>query len=126
LGRREATEDQPIPAVRGQRYSDTDPTTGGSSPPSGPGSYTVVTNPLGIAKLAVAAYFAVDTNCQLSSTSAGNSGTVTLSSVGEGGYSGTFDVTFNSGDRVTGSFKASNCTALTTYLDSSMANLTCT
>jgi hypothetical protein len=105
--------------------SDTNPAGQGTAP-SGPGSYTVVTNPQTIAKPALVAYFAVDANCQLTSTAGGTSGTVTLSSVANSGYSGTFDVTFDSGDHVTGSFKASNCAGLTTFLDSSMANLTCT
>lgn len=73
---------------------------------------------------ALVAYVALYANCQLASSALGNSGTVTLSSVGGGSYSGTFDVTFSTGDHVTGSFDASNCAGFTTYLNSSSANLT--
>ncbi len=101
-------------------------TTSQNTAPSGPGSYTVLANPGVIARPAYVTYLALDANCHLSSAIGGSSGTLTLSSVGNGGYSGTFDVTFNSGDRVTGSFNASNCAGLATLLSSSMANFTCT
>ena len=40
----------------------------------------------------------------------GTSGTVTLTSVSSMGVDGTFDVTFPSGDHVSGKFSAGNCT----------------
>jgi hypothetical protein len=69
------------------------------------------------AKVAYASFFTFDSGCtQITTQSASaTSGTVTLTSVNNGSYSGNFDVTFDSGDHVTGSFSASNCANLNVY-----------
>jgi hypothetical protein len=46
------------------------------------------------------------------------SGPVTLTGVSNGSYSGNFDVTFDSGDHLTGSFGASNCANLNVWFGS--------
>lgn len=43
------------------------------------------------------------------------SGSVTLSANGGGAYTGTYDITFDSGDRVTGSFHTTTCQGLPDY-----------
>jgi hypothetical protein len=48
------------------------------------------------------------------------SGTVMLIAVGGGVYAGTFDVTLDSGDHITGSFNPTMCDQLQADLDSSI------
>jgi len=85
-----------------------------SSAPTAPGTYTVSPT---ATKRAGAQYIQLDANCQ---NTVGNvfatSGTVTLTSVNNGSYAGTFDLTLNSGDHITGSFSASNCIGLVPFL----------
>jgi len=86
-----------------------------SSAPTAPGTYTVS---LTATKRAGAQYIPLDANCQ---NTVGNvyatSGVVTLTSVNNGSYAGTFDLTLSSGDHITGSFSASNCAGLVPFLD---------
>ncbi|TMA28567.1 MAG: hypothetical protein E6J78_05475 [Deltaproteobacteria bacterium] len=69
------------------------------------------------AKVADVSFFSYDASCTEITTQSASatSGTVTLTSVNNGSYSGNFDVTFDSGDHVTGSFSASNCANLNMY-----------
>jgi hypothetical protein len=95
-------------------------TTGQTSAPVAAGAYTVFSGAgQPPSKLAEVLYSQTDTNCQaiVAAGAAGLSGTVTLTSVSGGSYAGTFDVTLDSGDRITGSFSASNCAALATFLN---------
>ena len=85
-----------------------------TSAPTAPGTYTVSTT---ASKRAGAQYIQLDANCQNTVGSVFSvSGTVTLTSVNNGSYAGTFDLTLNSGDHITGSFSASNCPGLVPFL----------
>ena len=87
--------------------------TGQTSAPSGPGTYSVSSGTgQPSAKLAVVSYVQTDGACNTSLAATGNSGTVTLTSVSNGSYSGMLDIGFDSGDHLTGSFTASNCAGL--------------
>jgi hypothetical protein len=44
------------------------------------------------------------------------SGTVTLTGNSGGAYSGSFDLSFESGDHVTGTFNAARCAGIETFL----------
>ncbi len=78
--------------------------------PSAAGTYTVSrdSNPLP-AKWASVAHLLSGADCQSSEIAFGVSGTVTITSLNGGSYSGNFDVTLNTTDHVTGSFNASYC-----------------
>lgn len=84
---------------------------GSSSPITQPGTYTI--NPSGTmppanAKL-VEAYFEIDdATCRPMTKQFGMSGSVTVASPTEA----TFDVTFASGDHITGAYRAAACSAL--------------
>jgi hypothetical protein len=107
-----------------------------SSPPSAPGTYTVFTGG-GIppAKAAAVRFFATDATCAMivAQGAEGISGTVTLTSVSNGVYAGSFDLTMQGTDalgnpvgptdHVTGTFDPPNCAALGTAINS--PNPTC-
>ena len=100
-------------------FADIDPTTRQLSPPTAPGVYV-----LGEPSMhgALAYYTQTDASCHEISGSQerGISGAVTLSSVNNGSYSGTFDLTMGSvvqPDHITGSFNAPNCPASAVFVD---------
>jgi hypothetical protein len=101
---------------------DTNSTSGASTAPTAPGTYTVapVSTTPPPAKFARAVYTETDATCQLvaGQRTDATSGTITLTSASGGSYAGTFDLTFDSGDHVTGSFTGSNCPGLQTAVDS--------
>lgn len=87
---------------------------GSAAPASGPGSFTVVTTSAGSAtRIAAVSYQKTDDSCHTvaASIATGKSGTVTLNAVSSSQLSGSYDITFDSGDRVTGTFTAANCAA---------------
>jgi hypothetical protein len=95
---------------------------GGFSAPAAPGTYLVMkANEVnGIAgNLALATYVATDANCNQTTLIGASGGTVTLTRVDSGGYSGTFDITFSDASHVTGSFAANSCAALALNLGGS-------
>jgi hypothetical protein len=92
--------------------------------PDAPATYTVYDfsgGSLPPAHLAWVSFGVNDSNCvQNSSLSAsGKSGSVTLSRLSTGAYAGSFDVTLDSGDHVSGTFDTSACPGLATWLGSS-------
>jgi hypothetical protein len=89
---------------------------GQSNVPSGPGTYSLSSIAGQLPpKLATAVYLQTDGTCFTSLAATGTSGTVTLTSASSGSYSGTFDITFDTGDHATGSFTASNCGGLSQF-----------
>lgn len=78
---------------------------GAASPASLDGTYTVVTAAPAHAGL-VAQVGWLDGEAM---SSAGTSGSVTVTKIGQGGIEGTFDVVFDDGGKVTGSFDAASC-----------------
>jgi hypothetical protein len=92
-----------------------DSTTGNLSPPTGPGTHTVSPNINANAstKVANVTYVHDDATCQAiaADAAAAVSGTVTFTSIANGVYTGTYDVTLNSNDRVKGSFSSQTCAA---------------
>jgi len=88
---------------------------GGFSAPAAPGTYLVMkaNEVSGITgNLALATYEATDANCNQTILIGSSGGTVTLTRVDSGGYSGTFDITFSDASHVMGSFATNNCAAL--------------
>ena len=102
--------------------ADADAATGAIEPPAGTGTYAVFTvgsgNPP--AHFAVASFGANDAACHAIAAQSASavSGTVTLTRNGQASYAGTYDLTFDSGDRVTGEFDTAACRGLATYLAS--------
>jgi len=88
----------------------------GAAAPASPGTYPVFSRAASDSisgNVAIVEYAASDASCKTAAAFEGASGTVTLTNVGPGTYSGTFDVTFSgSGGHVTGSFSSSACAAL--------------
>lgn len=84
------------------------------SPPT-VGTYTVYTVNAGqsVQGLVAAASFATsDASCSASPSVEATSGNVVLTAVSASGYTGTFDVTFNATDHLTGSFTTAQCAPL--------------
>ena len=83
--------------------------------PTAPGTYTIYpdtgSEPPKSASLLVGA---LDQTCQSNDADSAKaqSGTVTLATVGGGAFTGSFDVTLNTGDHLTGTFDPEPCTAL--------------
>jgi hypothetical protein len=83
--------------------------------PTAAGTYTIYpdtgSEP---AKSASFTVVGLDSSCQAidADSGAGQSGTVTLTSVAGGVFTGSFDVTLNTGDHLTGSFAPSACPQL--------------
>ena len=94
--------------------------TGAIEAASGTGTFSVFVVGSGPAPrhFAVASFGANDAVCkEIAADSADAlSGSVTLTANGGGAYAGTYDLTFDSGDRVTGKFQTATCQGLTTYL----------
>lgn len=76
-----------------------------------PGTYTVVTSPVPAGNDVELFYQRDDASCVRATGEQASSGTVTVNEVSDGGVSGTFDVSFSSGDHLTGSFQAPRCGA---------------
>ena len=104
-------------------FGDVNPTTAQISPPTAPGVY-VVGQP---STLGASAYYTqTDASCHEISGAPerGGSGTITLSSVNNGSYSGSFDLRMGGGsspDHITGSFSAPNCPASAVFADAHRA-----
>jgi hypothetical protein len=100
---------------------------GAVQPPSGPGTYMVQSvGMMSATNIATVTFDSLDATCTSVSAKAaeGVSGTVTLTSVNNGAYSGSFDIMLNSSDHVTGSFTASACAGLSALI-SSQKPMTC-
>ncbi len=99
--------------------TDINSVTGQTTAPSAAGTYSVYSG-TGTAptKLAIVNYIKTDATCRSTAATMANgiSGMVVLTAASNGSYSGTFDITFDTGDHVTGSFRASNCAALSTLI----------
>jgi hypothetical protein len=98
-------------------FTDFDLATTQTSPPTAPGVYSIFTGTQ-VPKPALAVYAQSDANCRAVPGAAENAtdGTITLTSVNGGSYSGTFDLTMaGSGaapaDHITGQFTAPYCQA---------------
>jgi hypothetical protein len=94
---------------------------GAASPPQGPGHYVIGATSSRTASLS---YLVTDGNCQAAAQSNAVSGTVDLTSVSAGVYSGSFQATLDSGQAVSGSFSPTNCGELGVMLESSQ-HLSC-
>lgn len=123
----DASASPPI-ARKGQRYitvqlRDVNPTNGAiTTTPTAPGTYTIYPDtgdePAKSATLLVGA---LDDSCQPDDAHAAmaQSGTVTLTSVTGGAFTGTYDVMLNTGGHLTGSFDPEPCPQLATAVTSS-------
>jgi hypothetical protein len=100
---------------------DLDYATGATAAPTSPGTYGVT----GAVKKAYISFTATDGQCAVGQIVYSQDGTVALISVSNGAYTGTFDVHFDSGDHVTGSFSATACSQITPYYDPSTATWIC-
>jgi hypothetical protein len=102
--------------------ADVNGATGTIEAPSGTGTWTIYTVGSGVppAHFAVATFGVNDASCnQIAAQSAAAvSGSVTLTANGGGAYAGTFDLLFDSGDRVQGAFHTATCQGLATFLAS--------
>jgi hypothetical protein len=79
--------------------------------PTGPGVFNVITSAPTDSKVALVYFRTTDDRCAdlgPNADAAATSGTVTLTSVGAT-YTGSFEVTFDTGEHVTGSFRAPAC-----------------
>lgn len=77
------------------------------------GIYPVVALTSAASQYARASFWTEDSRCESVVTANAIDGTVTLTSVSDDyAYTGTFDVTFDSGDEVTGTFDAAACSTL--------------
>jgi hypothetical protein len=83
-------------------------------PPTAPGAYTIITGLSFDSKIAVAYFRATDASCADLGPTAdalATSGTITLTSVTPA-FTGSFDLTLDTGEHITGSFKAPGCPAI--------------
>jgi len=95
----------------------------GVKPITSPGTYPVVVTGAALPhQQASADFITVDANCTNPGGPTGSGGTVVLTKVDGGAYSGTFDIVFDSGDHVSGSFASAGCDPL---LDWGVQPLTC-
>ena len=102
--------------------ADVNGATGAIQVPSGTATHLLFTVGSGAppAHFAVASFGVNDASCrQIASQSAtAVSGTVTLTGNANGAYAGTYDLVFDSGDQVRGSFHTAACQGLATFLSS--------
>ena len=92
-----------------------DVTGGNTAAPTAPGTYTIYSNSGSQPpKEALFDVVGLDATCQQVDADAaqGQSGSVTLTSVSGGVFTGSYDVVLNTGDHVTGSFAPTACPAL--------------
>jgi hypothetical protein len=93
---------------------------GTNSAPTAPGAFTIWVSGPQPTRLAVAQYSQTDANCQQIQTATATSGAIIVDSLSSGGnMNGTFDFIFDSGDHVTGTFSATNCSALVSAIGTS-------
>ncbi len=105
--------------------TDVDMATGKITAPTAAGTYTVVANNGALqAHTAGVGYVSLDQTCGKAATAAAVGGSVTLTSAGSGGYAGSFDVTLDSGDHLSGQFSSSSCAAFGAEV-SAMTDLPC-
>ena len=98
--------------------TDVDGKTGAATAPSGSGVYTVVgKSGQPQAHTAGVAWVSLDQMCGKAAQADGVGGTVTLSTASPSGYTGSFDLTLDSGDHVSGHFDSTSCGALAGELD---------
>jgi hypothetical protein len=93
---------------------------GNVGPPTAPGVYTIITGLSFDSHIAVAYFRATDANCAdlgLTADAAAVSGTVTLTSVTPA-FTGSFDLTLDTAEHITGSFKAPACAAIASVVQS--------
>ena len=101
-----------------------------STAPSTPGIYTVYSGTGTLpSKLALVTYVRTDANCAAVASEQGTDGTVTVSTINNGAYSGTFDVHAQPAgggtvDHVSGTFNAASCPGLGPLV-STTQNTTC-
>ena len=82
-----------------------------AAPPPAPGTYPVGAQSI---ENAVVVFAGTDASCQVISPqgeAVASSGSITFTAVGDR-YAGSYDLTFDFGDRVTGTFDAPNCSGL--------------
>ena len=95
--------------------TDFDPATRTSTVPAQPGTYTVIGVFFGVdipPKPATATFVRPDANCPpdgMSPATFAESGTITLTRIDGGSFSGTYDMLMKSGEHVTGSFSTLSC-----------------
>lgn len=102
---------------------DVDAKSGAVTAPSAAGTYTVATQSSIAPHSAGVAWISLDKTCA-KTQALGVSGTVTLSSASSNGYAGSFDLTLDSGDHVTGHFDSTSCNAFGAEL-AGMTDLPC-
>jgi hypothetical protein len=89
-------------------------------PPRSPGAFTIITGPTTETRIAVAQFHETDASCTdlgAAGDASAVSGTVTLTTVGLS-YAGSFDLMLDTGERVSGLFKAPGCGAAALVLQS--------
>ncbi|MCA1825413.1 MAG: hypothetical protein ABR567_16545 [Myxococcales bacterium] len=100
--------------------ADVNPVSGAIQPAAGTGSFPVfrIGNGAAPPHFAMASFGANDATCHAIDADSADAvtGSVTLTANGAGAYSGMYDLTFDSGDHVTGSFHTGTCQALSDYL----------
>ena len=100
--------------------ADVNPSTGALQAAAGTGVYPIFLLGSGVppAHFAVATFGANDASCKAIAADSAEaiSGSVTLTANGGGEYSGTYDLTFDTGDTVTGAFETVVCQGLVSYL----------
>ena len=100
--------------------ADVNSSTGAIEPAAATGVFPVFVVGSGTppAHFSVASFGANDALCKEITAQAADavSGSVTLTANGGGAYDGTYDLTFDSGDHVTGAFHTGACDGLTSYL----------
>jgi hypothetical protein len=98
---------------------------GAITAPDGTGVYTVYSSSAAtsvVGRLAVVIYASTDASCNPTQDVESVSGTVTLTRIDSSGFSGSFDVTFeSSGGHITGNFDTAACGALSTSIGGSCA-----
>jgi hypothetical protein len=79
--------------------------------PIAAGTYTITSSGTSPGKVANAAYNRTDATCHTinADNATATSGSVTFTGVSGGTYVGSYDLTMNSGDHVTGSFSSASC-----------------
>jgi hypothetical protein len=90
-----------------------------SQAPTGPGVYSIAAN---AAKAAQVEVNVLDATCGNDADlgAVATDGTVTLTSVNGGAFAGTFEVTLETGERITGSFDSDSCSTLADELHNSI------
>jgi len=104
---------------------DAQPTAPYAVPPASTGTFTVI--PFNFAgqlptHAATAGFNLTDGLCHNVVSGNAVSGSVTLTRNDSGAYSGSFDLTFDSGDHVTGAFEAAHCPGIETLLRAAQNN----